>query len=224
MIVAHIELLAAANAINALKTFVSDYKIHPILVNFTAALIPVSVGADIFARILKKESLRATAWWTLVIAACITPFTAIAGWLFWMKDDVGVTGMTIHKWLGTSLAILLVGLVLWRWWSYRKVAWPSVLYLCAGIVVMGALAYQGHLGGDQSFGSMDSSDSEHSTADHSASTPSGEMPGMKMPATHSDQRSADSGPSTTSSSGVMPAASSQPALQWHDHIELKHQP
>jgi uncharacterized membrane protein len=187
MVVEHIEFVAAANAIDAMKAFVTDYKIHPILVNFTAALIPVSVGADIFARILKKDSLRATAWWTLVIVACITPFTAVAGWLFWMKDDIGVTGMTIHKWLGTALAFIVVGLMLWRWWAYQKDRWPSMIYLCAGIVVVGAIVYQGHLGGHQSFGSMDAppNDSSHHSASDNASTAPAPIvkPGTKMPAT-----------------------------------------
>jgi uncharacterized membrane protein len=187
MLAAHMEFLAAAGSIDALKTFVSDYKIHPILVNFTAALIPVSVGADIVARILKKESLRATGWWTMAIAACVTPFTAIAGWLFWMKDDVGVTGMTIHKWLGTALTFIVVGLMLWRWWAYKKDLWPSMIYLFAGMVVVGAIVYQGHLGGDQSFGSMDTppNDSSHDSASDNASTAPAPMvmPGMKMPAT-----------------------------------------
>ena len=184
----HLLYLADSNAIDSLRTFVSDQKIHPILVNFTAALVPVSVGADIIARIVKKQSLRATAWWTLFVAACITPFTAIAGWLFWMKDDIGVTGMTIHKWLGTSLAIVIVALLLWRWVVYKKDRWPSLIYLFSGILVVAALVYQGHLGGNQSFGSMDSSSSEtshDSPSDQHASGASAptSMPGMKMPGT-----------------------------------------
>ncbi|MGH7136697.1 MAG: DUF2231 domain-containing protein, partial [Pirellulales bacterium] len=90
------------------------YKIHPILVNFTVGLIPVSIFSDVLGRVLAKQTLRDTGWWTLCFAAIITPFTATAGWLFWMEDDVGVTGMTIHKWLGTTLATLLIGLAVWR--------------------------------------------------------------------------------------------------------------
>src|ERR1043165_7220507 len=59
--------------------------------------------------------------------------------------------MTIHKWLGTTLAVLLVGLVLWRWWFFKSNSQPSVLYLLVSLVVVGAVVYQGHLGGEQSF-------------------------------------------------------------------------
>ncbi len=143
-----------ASIYGVLHQFVSSYKIHPILVNFTAALIPVSLGSDILGKVFGKPTLRDTGWWTMCFAACITPFTAIAGWLFWMKDDVGVTNMTIHKWLGTSAAVLLIGIVLWRWWFFKNDRWPSIPYLLVGLAIVGAVIYQGHLGGDQSFMSM----------------------------------------------------------------------
>lgn len=147
-------LLAASTVYETLRQIVSDYKIHPMLVNFTAALVPVSVGSDILGWIFRKQSLRDTGWWTLCFAAVITPFTAIAGLLFWMKDDVGVPGMNIHKWLGISLAAFLVGFALWRWWFFMRNRRPNVFYLLVALAVVGALVYQGHLGGDQSFGSM----------------------------------------------------------------------
>ncbi|MGZ3396893.1 MAG: DUF2231 domain-containing protein [Isosphaeraceae bacterium] len=146
--------ILAASVYETLHQFVSAYKVHPILVNFTAALVPISVGSDILGWVFGKQTLRDTGWWTLCFAAVITPFTAIAGWLFWMEGDVGVPGMTIHKWLGTSLAVLLVGLVLWRWWFFKSNRRPSVFYLLVALAVIGAVVYQGHLGGDQSFGSM----------------------------------------------------------------------
>ena len=67
----------------------SPGSIHPILVNFTAALVPASVGSDIVGRMLRKASLHTAAWWMLVYAAAITPLTVFAGW--WWKQKVGDT-------------------------------------------------------------------------------------------------------------------------------------
>ncbi|MBU6408942.1 MAG: DUF2231 domain-containing protein [Verrucomicrobia bacterium] len=149
-----IEPTLAAGILLPLQKFVVATKLHPILVNFTAALAPVSVGSDLIGRFLKRESFRQTAWWTLFYATAITPFTAITGWLFWMPDDNGVTGMTIHKWLGSSLAVLLFGLFAWRLNLHRKKQWPTAAYFVVGLIFVAALAYQGHLGGDQVFGGM----------------------------------------------------------------------
>jgi uncharacterized membrane protein len=148
------EPVLAAGIISALKQFVTVTKLHPILVNFTAALVPVSVASDFIGRFCKNESLRNTGWWTLFYATIVTPFTAITGWLFWMSDDNGVAGMTIHKWLGTGLAVLLFGLFFWRLKLHRKNQSPTIAYFIAGIIFVAALAYQGHLGGVQVFSGM----------------------------------------------------------------------
>ena len=205
----------ADGLIPALRAFVTSQKLHPVLVNFTAALVPVSVGADVAARLLKKESLRGTAWWTLFVAACVTPLTAAAGWLFWMDDDNGVTAMTIHKWLGTGLAVLLMGLVLWRWRAFRKDRWPSLAYLIVGVMVVGALVYQGRLGGDQSFGAMTSDMAE------APGSTSG-MEGMRMGTRPAESPAVEPSPGITITPTTVPA--SAPALHWQDHIDLKETP
>src|SRR5664280_2136857 len=147
-------LMLASGILPALQQFVMATKLQPILVNFTAALVPVSVATDAAARFFKNESLRHTAWWTLFYATVITPFTAIADWLFWMSDDNGVTGMTIHKWLGTGLAVLLFGLFAWRLKLHRQHQWATIPYLVVGGIFVVALAVQGHLGGVQVFSGM----------------------------------------------------------------------
>lgn len=137
-----------------LQHFVDVTKLHPILVNFTGALVPVSIASDVLACLYKSDSLRKTAWWTLFYATVITPFTAIAGWLFWAHDDNGVLGMTIHKWLGTGLAVLLFGLFAWRLKLHRQHRWATIPYLILGAIFIAALTYQGYLGGQQVFGGM----------------------------------------------------------------------
>lgn len=140
--------------LTAAQKFVAATKLHPILVNFTAALAPVSVFSDFAARFIKSEPLRHTAWWTLFYATVVTPFTAVTGWLFWMPDDNGVSGMAIHKWLGTGLAAVLFVLFAWRVKLRLQDKWASTPYLIAGLLFVAALAYQGHLGGDQVFSGM----------------------------------------------------------------------
>ena len=141
-------------AANLFEHVVAVTELHPILVNFTAALVPVSVAADLFARWLKDDELRITAWWTMLLATIITPFTAIAGWLFWMDDDTGVTIMTIHKWLGSALAVLILGLFVWRRRFRQRHQPVSVAYLILAALFVAALVVQGTLGGHQVFSGM----------------------------------------------------------------------
>ncbi|HTV42737.1 MAG TPA: DUF2231 domain-containing protein [Candidatus Sulfotelmatobacter sp.] len=148
------EIILGAGILPALKQFVMATKLHPILVNFTSALVPVSVASDFLGRFCARESFRSTGWWTLFYATMITPFTAITGWLFWMPDDNGAHGMAIHKWLGSALAVLLFGLFAWRLQIYRQAQSPTGAYFLFGAIFIAALVYQGYLGGTQVFSGM----------------------------------------------------------------------
>jgi uncharacterized membrane protein len=72
--------------------------LHPILVNFTAALLPVSLLSDLLGRLLKRDTLLHAGWWTLLFAAAVTPLTALAGWL-WLRDmpEMDHGEMALHK-------------------------------------------------------------------------------------------------------------------------------
>ncbi len=144
--------------------------LHPILVNFTAALLPASLVSDVLGRLLRRQSLTAAGWWMLLYAALITPFTALAGW-FWLRQMSGMDmpPMTIHKWLGTALAAMFLALTFWRWRIQRRAEGaPSGLYLVCAAIVVGALTLQGHLGGKMSFGGDNAPPDSHAM-DHGAS-------------------------------------------------------
>jgi uncharacterized membrane protein len=132
----------------------SPEHIHPILVNFTAALIPASVGSDVAGRLLRKASLHAAAWWMLVYAAAITPSTALAGW--WWKQRVGnmLSPPLIwwHERIGFVLVLAFLALAMWRYASYRRHEAPGVAYLLFGVMLVVLLVMQGTLGGALLFG------------------------------------------------------------------------
>lgn len=128
--------------------------IHPILVNFTAALIPVSVFSDVLGKLLRRESLNHTAWWTLLYATAITPGTALAGW-FWKRSieaALPADMIAVHQWLGISLAAAFIILTVWRGMLHQRGKSPGVAYILLAALVSGALIYQGHLGGSMTFG------------------------------------------------------------------------
>lgn len=104
--------------------------VHPILVNFTAALVPASLGSDLLSRIIKRESLAQAAWWMLLYAALVTPLTVIAGlvWKYSM-DEAGTRVMFFHQWLGVALGFAFVALAVWRG-SFQKSRRSPNLFIC----------------------------------------------------------------------------------------------
>lgn len=137
-----------------LLTEISWHHLHPILVNFTAALVPASVGSDLLGRILRRVSLTHAAWWTLLYAALITPLTATAGWFWKQQIEAGLPAETIaqHQWLGISLAVAFITLAVWRGVIHQRDETPGALYFMLASAVVAALMYEGHLGGSMVFG------------------------------------------------------------------------
>jgi uncharacterized membrane protein len=130
-------------------TFTPDH-LHPILVNFTSALIPASIASDAAGRIFRKASLHSAAWWMLIYATALTPLTSLVG--LWWKQKLGTTlpadQIAKHMWLGIGLTVSFVVLLVWR----RKSDPPSIPYFAFAILVIVALLIQGALGGQMVFG------------------------------------------------------------------------
>ena len=132
----------------------SPQELHPILVNFTAALLPLALLSDLLGRWLKQSSLHSAAAWMVLYTAIITPLTGAAGW-WWKIKSAGTLPpelIAVHQWLGTSLALVFIVLAIWRWRLYRQNAVPTLAYLAFALVAVLALIYQGSLGGAMVFG------------------------------------------------------------------------
>ena len=130
--------------------------VHPVLVHFTTALLPVSLVSDVLGKFYDRSSLTPAAWWMLLYAALATPATALAGWM-WAGDLTGTTvgaagTMATHQWLGTILTICFLILALWRGWAFQLREKPSPAYFAFAVVTVAALMYQGYLGGKMTLG------------------------------------------------------------------------
>ena len=208
--------------------------LHPILVNFTAALIPVSVLSDWLGRWLKRDSLAAAGRWTMLYAAAVTPFTAAAGWWWLLQGEHGDHGppMVVHQWLGTFLAAAAVALGVWRWLADRdrtaaggRRGHPGIAYLLAATLVVVALVVQGHLGGRMSFGP---GFAEDASAGHNAGPPAPESDQGEP-----ERQQGEGGGSHRHGEGGAPGDEGRdggsghhhhdgkgPGIRWRDHIDL----
>jgi uncharacterized membrane protein len=176
-----------------------DLPLHPILVNFTAALVPVSVASDWAGRLFRRPALGTVGFWTILYAALITPATAFAGW-WWMRSmgDMDHWQMPIHMWMGFGFAGALPLLALWRGRRHRRGAPASGGYLLVAAGLVLALAAQGHLGGMMSFGNEEAA-------------PAGEMPAHDM--------HAHAAPDHAGAPSTAPAT-----LRWREQIDLHELP
>jgi plastocyanin/uncharacterized membrane protein len=138
----------------AFKPPTGPQELHPILVNFTAALVPMALLSDLLGLFLRRRSLHDAGSWMMLYAAAITPLTVVAGWWGKLAGDSDVHGrlIIVHQWLGTFAAVLFIGLAMWRWSLYKRDLPPNVSYLVAALIAVLALVYQGSLGGSMVFG------------------------------------------------------------------------
>ena len=144
----------AAHGLPGFRPPRSPQELHPILVNLTSALLPLALFSDLLGSWLKRSSLHSAAAWMVLYAAIITPLTGAAGW-WWKIKSAGTLPpelITVHQWLGTSLAVVFIVLAVWRWRLYRRNAVPTMAYLAFAVVAVLALVYQGSLGGAMVFG------------------------------------------------------------------------
>jgi uncharacterized membrane protein len=131
--------------------------IHPVLVHFTTALLPVSFASDVFGKFTDRYSLTPAAWWMLLYGAIATPLTALAGWM-WAADIEEMTGgestaiMTTHEWLGLTLVGAFVFLAIWRGRIFILAKKPNIAYFVVAALILAALMYQGYLGGKMTMG------------------------------------------------------------------------
>jgi uncharacterized membrane protein len=134
--------------------------LHTLLATFTVVLIPISLFSDLLGILLRKESLRATGWWTAVYAAVLIPLAALTGWVRSMAS-VHHPQQQGHTWLGVGMVGLLALIVLGRLRVHGSGRVPGAVYLLLMIVLSAVGTYQNDLGRKMGLGPGGLSTQDH---------------------------------------------------------------
>jgi uncharacterized membrane protein len=130
-------------------------RIHAALNDLPPALLPMSVLFDLLGIFLKRDSLKAAAFWTLVFGVLGTGAAIIAG-LFAedavQHSDQAHAIMESHE----TLAFIVLGIfgVLAVWRIVRRGVWSDreqPIALAAGVIGVAVLVYASSLGGKLMF-------------------------------------------------------------------------
>ncbi len=130
-------------------------RLHAAVNDLPPALLPVSVLFDLLGIWLKRESLRAAAFWTLIAGVLGTGAAIVAGL---EAEDVVQHSEAAHTIMGTheTLAFIVLAIfgVLAVWRIVRRGVWTEKeqpVALTAGVIGVAILLYTAKLGGQLMF-------------------------------------------------------------------------
>ena len=121
-------------------------ELHPSLVHFPIALMPVAIGADLLARVTGSRRLAEMGRVLMPVAAASAAVSAAAGLVAAVEVNAqGKAGdlLVTHRNLNMSLTAVSALMAAWRWGEDE----PSAGYLALGLAGLGALSYSAYLGG-----------------------------------------------------------------------------
>lgn len=123
------------------------HELHPSLVHFPLALLPLSIGADLLGRVTGNESLMDLGRRTMPLAAASGLVAGVAGLM--AQTEVKAKGASMdllqtHRTLNLGLVAIAGAMAVKRAQQEK----PSVAYLGLGLVGIAAMAYSAYLGGE----------------------------------------------------------------------------
>ena len=121
-------------------------EVHPSIVHYPIALIPVAVAADLLGRVTGSRALAETGRTLMPVAAASAALAAATGLV--AQEEAKAEGrahdiLVTHRNLNLSLTALTTALATWRW--AEEEASPG--YLALALAGIGALSYSAYLGG-----------------------------------------------------------------------------
>ena len=121
-------------------------EIHPSLVHYPIALLPMSIGADLLARVTGSRRLATVGQVLMPVAAATAAVSAAAGLVAAVEvkaEGEAAALLTTHRNMNLSLTAVSAAMAVWR--MREEEAGPG--YLALGLAGLGALGYSAYLGG-----------------------------------------------------------------------------
>ena len=123
------------------------HEVHPALVHFPLALLPLSIGADLLGRATGNESLLDLGRRTMPLAAASGLVAGVAGLM--AQTEVKAEGgamdlLKTHRTLNLGLVAIASAMAVKRSANEK----PSAAYLGLGLVGVAAMMYTAYLGGE----------------------------------------------------------------------------
>ena len=125
-------------------------KFHPLVVHFPIALVIAAALAEILAFVTKSQVLRGSARFMIVFGAVCAAVAALLGWAagaFSNYPEGFSWALSLHRWLGTSVGLLVIIIAVLCELSYRResrvmgLAYRALLFLAA--ILVGLTGYWG---------------------------------------------------------------------------------
>lgn len=121
-------------------------EVHPSLVHFPIALLPIALGADAVASVTNSRELRSVGKFCIAGAAVSAAIAGVFGFI--AQEEVNVEGESLrvlqtHRTLNIGALAAMTGLAIVRAGTKR----PGLGYLLGGLATLVGVGYSAYLGG-----------------------------------------------------------------------------
>ena len=128
---------------------------HPIFVHFTVGLLAISSVLFVLSKLLtdwrREDQILTTAYWNLWLGTAITLGTVTAGYIAFNSvehDTPSHLEMITHRNFAFGTLAVFIVLSVWGWWESRAERPPSIVFVLAMLVGLGALGATAWRGGE----------------------------------------------------------------------------